>query len=540
MGIPTYFRYLFEKYSNAIIQINNKPHPYIYDYFFIDFNSICYNCYYDNPNVSKDILISKIFDSTLDLCRRVNPKKFLYISVDGPIPFAKIHQQRSRRFKAKQMDVYLSSSSSSSSSSSISHHLAPGTEFMCSLMDYFEKHLHYIRQQLQHHPDVVFSNANQIGEGEHKIMIELRKQKSTILKNDNTIAVFSPDNDLLSLLMFIDIPKIFLVRYIDSQMKRLFRLGQSMNSSIKDLVYISIDEISSKFEMEQHKKLNISSSCPSIGSLQFDKQSLLLDYNFILSICGNDFVQVTPYLRIKNDGLSKLLNIYLAILQKQKSYLIDKDTLNFNKPFLLQFFIELKKREQREWQEVQKFIESQRTNPDKSIDDDSSLSEKQKKENKLSHLYICNPSHPFFENYIADFLKLESAILSNDVRKFKNMYYSHFLQQSTNHQVLQREKKRMVAEYLTSLKFTLLYYTTNETPSYEWFYRYRCPPLFSDVAFFLEKNIIDINNIQFKKGQVYSPLEQLIYILPRESILTILPDTEELRFIMKKYCKILM
>ena len=35
---------------------------------------------------------------------------------------------------------------------------------------------------------------------------------------------------------------------------------------------------------------------------------------------------------------------------------------------------------------------------------------------------------------------------------------------------------------------------------------------------FLEKNIIDINNIQFKKGQVYSPLEQLIYILPRESI----------------------
>ena len=100
-------------------------------------------------------------------------------------------------------------------------------------MDYFEKHLHYIRQQLQHHPDVVFSNANQIGEGEHKIMIELRKQKSTILKNDNTIAVFSPDNDLLSLLMFIDIPKIFLVRYIDSQMKRLFRLGQSMIHPLK-------------------------------------------------------------------------------------------------------------------------------------------------------------------------------------------------------------------------------------------------------------------------------------------------------------------
>jgi len=397
-------------------------------------------------------------------------------------------------------------------------------------MQYFEYRLDTMKKKLDHHPEVLFSNASKIGEGEHKIMLELRKRKARILSDDDTIAVFSPDNDLLSLLMLIDIPNLYLVRFVDSQMRRMFRLQPSSFSSsnrLKQLVYISIDVISSKFEVEQQqKKINI----------EFDKFSLLIDYNFILSICGNDFVQVVPYLRIKNDGLSKLLNIYLGILQKQKSYLIDKNTFQVNKLFLLELFQELKKRELREWGELQKFIEKQRTIPDTSIDDDPSLSLKQKKENKLSHLYMCNPSHPYFDNYSKDFMKLESAILSNDVKTFKQMYYSHFLNQS-NPQQIQREKKKMVIDYLSSLKFTLLYYNQNQTPSFEWFYRYRCPPLFSDVVYFLERDMVDMNNIQFRKGKVYSPLEQLLYILPRESVQALLPDTDELRFLLNKYCK---
>ena len=105
MGIPTYFRYLFDKYSNEIIQIDNKPNQRSHDYFLIDFNSLCYNCYYENPTLSKESLVKKIFDYTLDLCKTVNPKQLLYIAVDGPIPFAKIHQQRSRRYKGTVFEV---------------------------------------------------------------------------------------------------------------------------------------------------------------------------------------------------------------------------------------------------------------------------------------------------------------------------------------------------------------------------------------------------------------------------------------------------
>ena len=117
--------------------------------------------------------------------------------------------------------------------------------------------------------------------------------------------------------MLIDIPRLFLVRFVDSQMRKMFRLKPSSSSSSsshrqKQLVYISIDVISSKFELEQEqKKINI----------DFDKFSLLIDYNFILSICGNDFVQVVPYLRIKNDGLSKLLHIYLGIFYRNRRHI---------------------------------------------------------------------------------------------------------------------------------------------------------------------------------------------------------------------------
>ena len=103
-----------------------------------------------------------------------------------------------------------------------------------------------MKSKLQNHPTILFSNANTVGEGEHKILLQLRKLE---IQDHEHIAVFSPDNDLLSLLMIINVPNIFLVRFIDSQMKRLFRLS-SIN---KQLVYISIDEISKNLKLSKQK-----------------------------------------------------------------------------------------------------------------------------------------------------------------------------------------------------------------------------------------------------------------------------------------------
>ena len=49
MGIPTYFRYLFEQFGNEILRfsIGNVDHLYF------DFNSIIYNVYY--KNIEEDV-----------------------------------------------------------------------------------------------------------------------------------------------------------------------------------------------------------------------------------------------------------------------------------------------------------------------------------------------------------------------------------------------------------------------------------------------------------------------------------------------------
>ena len=89
----------------------------------------------------------------------------------------------------------------------------------------------------------------------------------------------------------------------------------------------------------------------------------------------------------------------------------------------------------------------------------------------------------------------------------------------------------MVKNYLSSLIFTLYYY--NEScPSYSWYYKYRAPPLFSDIYTILDKHHFDINTIEFSKGKPFTPFQQLSLILPRQSK-EILPT--EYQFVFDEY-----
>ena len=79
MGIPSYFRILLED-NNNIINVVREPKV---DYLFLDFNSIIYNVYNENPFINNEILIDNIIDKIKTICDIVRPKKMLYIAVDG-------------------------------------------------------------------------------------------------------------------------------------------------------------------------------------------------------------------------------------------------------------------------------------------------------------------------------------------------------------------------------------------------------------------------------------------------------------------------
>ena len=226
MGVPTLFRHLFETYGLEII----KPNVSSCDYLFFDFNSILYNVYAKDvlKHQQKSVFIQSIFSELLALCQRMNPTKFIGIYFDGVAPRSKMIQQRSRRYKSILLQRLLSKEDEFA----ITNHICPGTEFMQELCLYLEHHLPSLKKQLYHRPKLLLSTVNVPGEGEHKIMDDIR-QKFKFEETDS-IVVMSPDNDLISLLMLNQNKNVLLMRYMDISF-------QKWNLSEEDsLFFISI------------------------------------------------------------------------------------------------------------------------------------------------------------------------------------------------------------------------------------------------------------------------------------------------------------
>ena len=125
---------------------------------------------------------------------------------------------------------------------------------------------------------------------------------------------------------------------------------------------------------------------------------------------------------------------------------------------------------------------------------------------------MCNPKHPLYSMYKKTFFQTIDFRLSKFYPvQFRKQYYSHFLWEKEKNE---DNVKEMVMEYLKSLKFTLLYYN-KKCPCFHYYYKFRSAPLFSDVLYYLESGLININELDFKEARKpISPLMQLFLILP--------------------------
>ena len=240
-------------------------------------------------------------------------KKTVYLFFDGPVPRAKMVQQRSRRYKSIQLEGLLQKKKSCFNPS---NNICPGTIFMYEMTKYLKENFVHLRNELPHHPEILMSDSNSFGEGEHKMMPLIRNLDD---ENDS-LCVMSPDNDLLSLLILTGHKNIYLLRVVDSMLKKIIRIVDESS-----LIFIDMDTIREKFKQEQKTKIS--------SLVNIDEENLLLDYNFLLSMVGNDFVAVLPYMRIKSGGMNTLLSIYTNIINDRKKYLIDKQTLSIDQDF---------------------------------------------------------------------------------------------------------------------------------------------------------------------------------------------------------------
>ena len=112
MGIPSYFSFIIKNYKNIVRKHEDIPNIH---HLCMDCNSIIYDSFYEieatykksqNQDIIRDIesiLIQSVIRKIELLISEISPKKTVFITFDGVAPFAKMNQQRKRRYKSSFM-----------------------------------------------------------------------------------------------------------------------------------------------------------------------------------------------------------------------------------------------------------------------------------------------------------------------------------------------------------------------------------------------------------------------------------------------------
>lgn len=300
MGIPSYYRTLITKIPHAI----QRKAPSSTSTLVIDMNCMIYHVIKEPtmqsflyPGESGRLSWERKLQSEVCLYlqhiwRSAGSPLNVYVALDGVVPYAKIKQQRFRRFK---------SASANSGSGWDTNAITPGTEFMKSMGEALRSIKH----------SWIISDTDEPGEGEHKVLQWLRTTKTT----PGPIIVYGLDADLILLCLLAGDHlgsgyPIFLLREAMA-FGKLVRLDESKEV---DLCFFQISTLKESLEREA----------------KWSRQQLY-DYIFGMSFCGNDFLPTGLSLRIRDDGHS-ILMACLHSLWKKGSHLVTFDSEGVARP----------------------------------------------------------------------------------------------------------------------------------------------------------------------------------------------------------------
>jgi len=257
MGIPSYFRGILTKYPGCLIKRIEKPEVLAFD-----FNCLIYRCIrgtsmpvysLDTHDDWESALLKEVERTTKEIWAYAGKPKKVLLAVDGVVPMAKIRQQRVRRFKS----VWLQKGGWDTNA------ITPGTQFM----DKLGSMLKGINSSW------IVSGVDEEGEGEHKIMNWLRNGGIK-----GKVVVYGLDADLILLSMLAgekcDID-IFLLREVQE-------FGKSREAAEQEYQYLNIREFQSR-----------------LGLVGYEAT---LNYIGYMSLMGNDFLPHSLTHKLSEDG----------------------------------------------------------------------------------------------------------------------------------------------------------------------------------------------------------------------------------------------
>lgn len=499
MGIPWYFYTIYTKYNtdnDLMIDENVIPDMHI-DHLFLDYNSMIHPCAQrtlqsletdSTDEVIESAIIKDCIAYTRYIVNVVKPKR-LYVMIDGVAPRAKMNQQRERRYKSHFYKLHESEQTVNTDDTDDklqkvtwnSNKITPGTGFMRALQDNLRAFKDSIEGNLVE--EVYISDSDEPGEGEHKMMSYI----TNTLSSHEKICIYGLDADLIMLgLLNVHSDNIVLLR--DNT------FNNKLIESKRTYTYLHIGKLKG-YICKELRVLVVNESIKTT--------TLLTDYIFLCFLLGNDFLEHIPSLLIRENATNILTKHYANILNtKEYTCLIDtyQDTKpQINLQMLCDIFNELSRSEDYFFQTVYSVYK----NPNKVIYRDT------------VDLETVNKSETNLYFYTRDVIRYNEP-------GYKSRYYKFYGIDDVDD---------ACKSYLTGLYWTLGYYRGHEHQNWSWYYRYHATPFVSDLHKYLIHNtprftkyISTTHHLQPSVNA--STLEQLYMVLPKQSLLEILPSVD--------------
>lgn len=461
MGIPSYYKKLTDTHPGLV----SSHHPeQSVEWLFMDFNCLIYHCiqqpdmpaYSGNDEEWQTQLLERVVEYTEHIIRIVSPSMGVYLAIDGVVPMAKMRQQRLRRFKSQWL------SERSSSIKWDTNAITPGTAFMELLHTALE------RASTRASKQWIISTSNQVGEGEHKIIAEWRKETYK-----GNYAVYGLDADLI-LLSLLTRELLHLDNHV-----WLFREQMEKGTC----VYQDGQECFEWFCIHELREW-LATMMPDV-----EKQSeWVISYCAAMSILGNDFLPRSLGLTLREDGHAKLLTQLRALEGKS---LVDIVTLDLQSTTVFSLFKSLAEEEEHH---LQKMIS---------------------KRHRMAQIYgttetgLGESNWPLVQHE-------EDALVYRDGSMKENwdvIYMTRFFPGFT----YTKKNIRQISEaYLYGIQWTWAYYTGQvERVCYDWYYPYSLPPLWSWIS--QQTELPSLSGTVRIRAEEIHPQEQLGLVLPPKS-----------------------
>ena len=500
MGIPSYFSYIIKNHANILNTLHyhktvaTTPFTRLY----MDCNSIIYDAFYklekSDKYSSMDFLsieshiISDVILNIKSYIHMINPSTSIFIAFDGVAPFAKMEQQRTRRYKSQFLSS-LPFSSKPASGNKVKWNtssITPGTNFMNMLSLNIAKEFMYKEKEYSVE-QIIVSGSTEPGEGEHKMYAHLRDFSTN---NDNN-AIYGLDSDLIMLSIFHTIycNNIYIFRespVFGDVVKNNKKNNFNSNDNTLPL-FLNIYKLM--------KSISIEMNCSTV----YDRYRVF-DYVFLCFFLGNDFMPHFPSLNIRTHGIQVLLDTYRKVFSKDSNYLLTKNGEHIIWKNVNLFVKELAKNEHtlllQEYEIRDKWDKrhwSETTTKDKEeiIMNVPVIYRQEEK-------YIC-PIEPHWETrYYSTLFDKHNDTTSTVKSRVSDVQTTDFT-------------KSICINYLEGLEWVYTYYTKG-CSDWKWKYNYHYPPLLVDLIKYIPHSFNTF--IPSNNNRPFSPYAQLCYVLP--------------------------